>query len=274
MELLEGRALLSKLLTNGEPMEAISPTVVGLQSLVVPDQSTALILSFSEPMDAARAGGPANYHLIWAGKDHRLGTGDDRVTPIRSARYEAASQSVKLRLMHRQPPHRTLWLTITDASPGGLTNASGTPLSGVGTGGPDSDHAIRLDLKALERPMRMGLLPDGGFETPTIPLRKKARTLSDRRPGPRLLADYLRLRERPDLLAGRRGDAHARPQRQIGRHDRTILRDRTRAGLPAPVRLWKQPGCSRRTAGATVTVTGVGTLLTRPSLMQDRRPGT
>ena len=144
----------------------LPPTLVGMQSLVNPQSPTRLVLTFSQPMDVARAEDRSNYRVVWAGRDHRLGTQDDRVVPIRRARYDAATQSVTLRLMHQQPLHRTLWLMVTGSSSGGLMNTSGAPLVDFGTGGPGGDHAIHLNLKGLQRPMRIGLLPDGGFETP------------------------------------------------------------------------------------------------------------
>jgi choice-of-anchor C domain-containing protein len=156
----------------------IPPTAVGLQCVAVPLHSTGLMVSFSQPMDAARAENPANYRVVWAGRDHRLGTADDRVIPIRSARYDAASWSIKLRFKRLQPLHRTLWLTVNGASQGGLTNASGTPLAGAGTAGQVGAQAIRLNLPALQRPTRLGLLPDGGFEALKFEPEKQARTLS------------------------------------------------------------------------------------------------
>ena len=57
-------------------------SIIGLQYIGAKHN---LILTFSEPMDATRAQVAASYRLVWAGKDHRLGTSDDRVMPIRSA---------------------------------------------------------------------------------------------------------------------------------------------------------------------------------------------
>ncbi len=171
-----GANTVASTLTN-EVIEVIPPTVVGLQDVGVRHQPTTLVLTFSQPMDSARAEDPANYRLVSAGPDHRLGTRDDRVIRVRWARYDAASQSVTLRLMPGQPRPRTLWLTVAGTSPGGLTNADGTPLAGVGTGGAGGDRAVPFNLKALQRPMRIGLLPDGGFETSRALARNQARTL-------------------------------------------------------------------------------------------------
>src|SRR5262249_56246449 len=51
----------------------------------------AVVLDFSQPMDAVRAEDPANYRLVWAGRDRRFGTRDDRGVRLRHARYHADS---------------------------------------------------------------------------------------------------------------------------------------------------------------------------------------
>jgi choice-of-anchor C domain-containing protein len=241
LELLDVRALLSNLLINGD---FIPPTVVGLQPFVVPHQSTT------------------NYS-VWAGKVHRLGRGDDRIIPIRSARYDAASQSVNHRLVHRQPLHRTLSLTSTGASPGGLTNASGTPWAGVGAVGSSSDHVVRLDHKTLERSMLMGLLPDGGFETPKIHPRKKARTLFAGNPA---LAPW-RITS---------GSVNVQTYWPAAEGTHTLDLNGVSAGTieqsfaTIPGQFYQlmfdygnNPDAHVRTAGATVTVAGLGTLLSQ-----------
>jgi choice-of-anchor C domain-containing protein len=234
-----------------------------MQSLVNPQSPTTLVLTFSQPMDLACAEDPANYRLVWAGRDHRLGTKDDRIIPIRWARYDAASQSVKLRLMHRQPQDRTLWLTVAGSSPGGLTNAAGTPLAGPGMAGSDGDHALHLDLKALRKPMRLGLLPDGGFETPRARPPDKGRTLTA---GHRALAPWR-------ITAGSVNVQTYWPAAE-GTHSldlngtRAGTIEQTFATIPGQVYQLlfdyaNNPDRPARTATATVTVTGAGALLSR-----------
>ena len=46
---------------------------------------------------------------------------------IRKARYDPASDAVTLRLVHGQPPHRTLWLTLAGPESGGPTDAARRP---------------------------------------------------------------------------------------------------------------------------------------------------
>jgi hypothetical protein len=79
--------------------------------------------------------------------------------------------------MQRQPLLRTLWLSFAGTGSGGLRDTSGTALVGVGTGSPGGENAVRLDLKSLQRPMRLGLLPGSELETPGALGRGKARAL-------------------------------------------------------------------------------------------------
>ena len=75
--------------------KVIPPTVVGLQLLGVKRQPTTLVLTFSEPLDAAGPEWP-NYRLVSAGCDRRFGTRDDRAVRLRWVRYDAGSLSVAL----------------------------------------------------------------------------------------------------------------------------------------------------------------------------------
>jgi choice-of-anchor C domain-containing protein len=245
------------------PATVLPPILVGMQSLVNPQSPTSFVLSFSQPMDVARAQDSSNYRLVWAGRDHRLGTKDDQAIPIRWARYDAASWSVKLRLLHRQPQDRTLWLTVASSAPGGLTNAVGTPLAGVATGGPGGAQPIRLDLKALRIPMRMGLLPDGGFETPRALPPDKGRMLTA---GHRALAPWR-------ITAG---SVNVQTYWPVAEGTHTLDLNGVSAGTieqsfaTIPGQVYQllfdyanNPDRPARTATAAVTVTGVGTLLSR-----------
>jgi hypothetical protein len=223
-------------------------------------------------MDAARAQDPANYRLVWAGPDHRLGTPDDRVIGIRRARYDPASEAVTLQLVHGQPLNRTLWLTFAGPESGGLTNAGGTALAGPGTGGAGGGNAIRLDLESLQTPMRLGLLPGGGFETPKALGRNKARTLAA---GGHPLGSW-------QITAGSVNVQRYWPvaeRRQTldlnGVAPGTI--EQSFATIPGQVYqllfdYGNNPDARGRTATATVTVTGAGTLLSEMIAHAGSRP--
>jgi choice-of-anchor C domain-containing protein len=237
--------------------------ILGLRSIGVQHQPASLVLTFSQPINPARAQDSANYRLVWAGRDHRLGTRDDRVIRIRRAQYDAASQSVTLRLMGRQPLDRTLWLTVAGSLPGGLANAAGTPLVGAGTGGPGGENAVRIDLKALQTPMRLGLLPDGGFETPEALPPDQGRTLTA---GNRSLAPWR-------IMAGSVNVQSYWPAAE-GTHTLDLngvsagTIEQTFATIPGQVYQLlfdyaDNPDRLARTATARVTVMGAGTLLSR-----------
>jgi choice-of-anchor C domain-containing protein len=165
--------------------------------------------------------------------------------------------------MHRQPLNRILWLTVAGSSPGGLTNAAGTSLAGPGTAGSDGDQPLRLDLKALRIPMRLGLLPNGGFETPRVLSRDGARTLTAR---DRVLAPW-RITT---------GSVNVQIYWPVAEGTHTLdlngvstgTIEQSFATIPGQVYQLlfdyaNNPDRPARTATATVTVTGAGTLLSR-----------
>ena len=106
-----------------------NPPVVSVQHAVV-QNSTFLVLTFSEPMNATKADTLANYRLAWAGAT------DDHAIPIRSVRYNAASRTVTLRPIQRLPLDGTVLLTVLGTPPGGLTNTSGIFLDCAGPANP------------------------------------------------------------------------------------------------------------------------------------------
>jgi hypothetical protein len=127
----------------------LTPRVVSLQRFGVHLHPTTLVLTFNTPMDAARAQSLAEYHLVRVGPDHRTGTKHDRAIPIRSARYDAATDTVTLRPIHRLPLRRTYMLTVLGTPPGGLTDTAGVFLDGAGTGRPGSDYVALINRKSL-----------------------------------------------------------------------------------------------------------------------------
>jgi hypothetical protein len=72
-----------------------------------------------------------------------------RIIPIRSASYDAATETVTLRPVHRLPLRRTYMLTVLGTPPGGLTDTGGVFLDGAGTGRPGSDYVAVIDRKSL-----------------------------------------------------------------------------------------------------------------------------
>ena len=120
------------------------PAVVRLQRLGFRLHPTTLVLTFSEPLDAATAENLGDYHLVRARGDKKPGTRGGRSIPIRWVHYDAATLEVSLRPVQRLPLHRAFWLTVVGTPPSGLTNRFGTFLDGAGTGRHGSNYVIRV----------------------------------------------------------------------------------------------------------------------------------
>ncbi len=110
-------------------------TVVSLRRHSVPGQPNVLVLTFNLPLDALTAKSLANYRLVRAA--------NGSVIPVRSARYDAGSQSVTLLPKPRLPLNQTYVLTVNGTPPSGLTTTVGAFLAG--TGQPGSDYVASIN---------------------------------------------------------------------------------------------------------------------------------
>jgi hypothetical protein len=117
---------------------AIPPVVVGLRRTGVHRQPTQLVLSFSEPLDPARASDPRNYGLLLVGPYGRPGL-DPHPIPVLSAAYDPAHRAVTVTPLRRLSLHGYYQLTVFGTPPRGLTSAAGVPLDGSGRGQPGTD---------------------------------------------------------------------------------------------------------------------------------------
>ena len=126
-----------------------SLTVVELQRLGFHLRPTLILLRFSEPLDPGRARDLANYRLIWAGPDRRLGTADDRTIRLRSAIYDAETRAVVLAPRWRLPLRFTYGITVNGRPPSGLTSSLGAFLGGAGSDRPGTDFSTAFDRLAL-----------------------------------------------------------------------------------------------------------------------------
>jgi hypothetical protein len=96
-----------------------------------------IVVSFNEQVDPITAGKRANYRLIAAGPDRRLGTNDDRIRPLATARYDAASNTVRLR-PQAPLPFGSLFRLVVEGDTG-LTTPTGEPIDGDGDLAPGGD---------------------------------------------------------------------------------------------------------------------------------------
>ena len=109
-----------------------APTVVSLVRFGYHEQPTLLRLTFSTPMDPVRADDVHNYVFVMV---IPCGNGEVRYSrpiPIVSAQYDAASQSVTLRMGVHVNVYHLYQLVVRGTVGIGLTSASGVPLAGKG----------------------------------------------------------------------------------------------------------------------------------------------
>ena len=130
----------------------LPPVVLEVERHGFHHQPTTLVVTFSQPMDATRAGSTASYRLVWAGPDERIGTHEDRVIPIVSVTYDAALNAVALRPIRRLPLSRVFRLTIRGEPPSGLTDTAGLYLDGNRTLQQGSNYIERISGKLLVNP--------------------------------------------------------------------------------------------------------------------------
>jgi len=144
------------------------PSVIGLQRYGFHNQTTLLVLTFSQDLDPVRAQNPANYLLQSRGRDRRLGTRDDLFIPIVSAQYDASTRTVTLITASRQLKLRDQYqLTVIGVGATGLTGVTGIPLAGRPGGQPGTNYVTHFDQSILVGPSEVdsfggGLQPRRG----------------------------------------------------------------------------------------------------------------
>ncbi|WP_161602096.1 putative Ig domain-containing protein [Tautonia marina] len=161
-------------------------TVVNLQRYGFHAQPTLLVLSFDQALDAASAENRSAYRLIHPGRDGQAQTADDRVIPIRDARYDPANRTVTLQTMTLLPLHARHVLVV-DGGPAGVRDTTGNLLDGDGDGQGGGDHVVafgREILAGANRSGRMVPLPRFQRTLPTL----RANAPSPPRPSPALAA--------------------------------------------------------------------------------------
>jgi hypothetical protein len=141
------------------------PTVITFDRRGIHRQPTELVLNFGVALDPARAQDVSNYTVILDGGDGRIGTRDDRLIPVGSATYNAATRSVTLRLARQVNLRRLAQLTVRGTPPGGLTDASGTLLDGDRDGRPGGNFVANfqgIGVATLDRQGRVTTEPSTG----------------------------------------------------------------------------------------------------------------
>jgi uncharacterized delta-60 repeat protein len=129
------------------PPDTTGPTVTRLRRQGIHREPSRLVVTFSEPLDAASAGNPGNYRLIRV-SPAALRPVAGRPVPIRAAVYDPATWSVTLVPRGPLSAHRRYALTINGRA-GGLTDRAGNPLDGDRDGTPGGDAAIAFGAESL-----------------------------------------------------------------------------------------------------------------------------
>jgi hypothetical protein len=119
------------------------PQVVSVKRYGVHAKRTTLVVSFNEALDLASAVNLNNYSLTGPGH-HR-----DR---IKSAAFNAVSDTVTLRTAHQLSLHRKYQLTLIGTGPGGIRNPQGALLDGAKTGVSASNYTTTLTRRNAVRP--------------------------------------------------------------------------------------------------------------------------
>ncbi len=128
------------------------PVVLGVKRFGFHKQPTLLVITFSQPMDAASAQAQTNYRLVAADPMQRGGNPKARAISIVSAVYDSVSHAVTLRPSHRLPLSGIYRLTIVGTPTTGVTDAAGLLLDGAGTRQQGTNYINRVTGKLLARP--------------------------------------------------------------------------------------------------------------------------
>ena len=111
---------------------ATAPAVVSMQRFGFHMQPTAVVLTFSSALDAARAENVNNYRIVAMGRNGRTAASGGKVTPVRAAVYNPATLTVTLYTRGRLSIHKLYRLTVNGSTPLGLMGATGVPLNRQG----------------------------------------------------------------------------------------------------------------------------------------------
>jgi hypothetical protein len=143
-------AATSAALTQQVSVSVAAPTVLALQRFGFYSQPTTLVLTFSTPLDPARAQDLRNYQLSEVGHH-------GRTIRLLSARYDPSANAVTVAPARRLSLRATYLLTVHGTAHDGLASTAGALLDGSRSGRPGSDFVTRFGFNAL-----------AGFSTPTV----------------------------------------------------------------------------------------------------------
>jgi hypothetical protein len=126
-----------------------SPSVVSVQRFGFHMRPTSLVITFSAPLDPARAADVNNYQIVTMGGKGRNGALVGHVTRVGAAVYNPANLTVTLHPRGRLDFHNVYRLIVEGGAPNGLRSATGIPLDSHGNGDPGNNYVKTLTAKDL-----------------------------------------------------------------------------------------------------------------------------
>jgi uncharacterized repeat protein (TIGR01451 family)/CSLREA domain-containing protein len=129
--------------------DTTAPTVVSLQRFGYHTDRTFLVVTYSEPVDIARALDRANYTVRGLGRDGRFGTPDDPIFPIESLRFGPAPNSVVLLMKSRLYAYVPYQLTVNGTTPGAVADVAANRLDGNQDGRAGGNFVRRFGLNII-----------------------------------------------------------------------------------------------------------------------------
>ena len=161
----------------GGPTDTVPPQVTGEQLVLGPGGITAVLFSFSQPLNPSRATDLGNYgyYVDVAGANGVFGTSDNSYIPLSAAQYNPATSTVTVIPSSPLPLNRFKRITIDGlANPllgRGLINTSGVLLSGLSNGVPGSPFIATFGVgsslaytDSLGKTVQLGLTGGGLIE--------------------------------------------------------------------------------------------------------------
>ena len=136
---------------------ADGPTIEFVQRFGVHMQPTSLVVHFLDALDPISAVNLRNYWIT---------DPSGKLVRIKSAVFDAATNSVTLRPSERINLHHTYNFTVMGTGSGGVRNMEGVPLDGADTGSPGSNYAGTLTWRNV-------VLPPAEINKYANPLRSK-----------------------------------------------------------------------------------------------------
>ena len=150
-------------------LDRMGPHVTSVKAVSGPLGVAELVIAYDEPLNPATAVNLLNYGYAvrTAGKDGKLGTGDDKLVGIRSATYNPTTFTVTLPLGFAVPSHTRLLLMINEVTdvPGagvGVADLLGNLLDGNDDGHPGGPFDAVVVAQPAPKPVKQAVAKPGG----------------------------------------------------------------------------------------------------------------